>query len=61
MDEINSNKYKPGEVIKIAESLGISATTDDFTAFDIRKKRDMDSSIEADQYSMTDSSSYISD
>jgi hypothetical protein len=50
MDEINSNKYKPGEVIRIAESLGISATSDDFTGMDIRgsKRKDIDSSIEAD-------------
>jgi len=48
MDEINSNKYKPTEVVKIAESLGISATSEDFTAMDIRNRRDMDSSIEAD-------------
>ena len=50
MDEINSNKYKPGEVIRIAESLGISAASDDFTGMDIRgsKRKDIDSSIEAD-------------
>ena len=63
MEEINNNKYKPNEVMRIADQLGISAATDDqypdyFLA--PRGKHGVDSSMEADLNSMTDSSSYVS-
>ena len=63
MEEINGNKYKPNEVMRIADQLGISAATDDqypdyFLA--PRGKHGVDSSMEADLNSMTDSSSYVS-
>lgn len=64
MEEINGNKYKPQEVLRIAETLGLSTTTVDAEAaamFEIfPKTRGVDSSMEVDQNSMTDSSSYIS-
>ncbi len=60
MDEINSNKYKPAEVMRIAESLGISPNAEDYTVMDLRTKaREIDSSMDA--LSITDSSSYVSD
>jgi len=52
LEEINGGKYQPVEVLRIADQLGISATSED--RYHISCK---DSSVE---HSATDSSSFVS-
>jgi hypothetical protein len=57
MDEINGNKYNPSEVLRIADQLGISATSEDRYPIWFGSRKD--SSVD-EQNSMTDSSSFVS-
>jgi hypothetical protein len=54
LEEINGGKYQPVEVLRIADQLGISATSED--RYHISCK---DSSVD-EQHSATDSSSFVS-
>ena len=57
LEEINGNKYKPQEVLRIAESLGLSGATGEALP-EYARAGGVDSSMEVD--SMTDSSSFVS-